>query len=82
MRGEIRDGGIEARRREIVKEIRMVVAQMLCRELDVVRASRGWNKGEQEGRKKRGDHLDSSFRASSIHSRRQGMSARPYRSVR
>ena len=82
MRGEVRDGSIELRRREIVEEVRMVVAQMLRSELDVVRSSRGWRKREEQGGKKARDHRDNSFKAWSIQSRRHGMSASPYRSVK
>ena len=82
MRREIGCGGIEARLREIVEEVRMVVAQMLRRELDIVRSSLGRNESEQQGRKEARDHHDRSFRACSIQSRRHGMSASPYRNVR
>ena len=82
MRGKVGDGSVEARRREVVKEIRMVVAQMLRRELDIVGARGRGSKGEQERSKECDDHRDSSFSARSIHSRRTGMSSRPYRSVK
>jgi hypothetical protein len=55
---------------------------MLRSELDVVRSSRGWRKREEQGGKQDRDHRDNSFKAWSIQSRRHGMSASPYRSVR
>ena len=82
MCGEVSDGNIELRRREIVEEVRMVVAQMLRSELNVVRSSRGRSKCEEKGGKKARDQRDNSFKAWSIHSRRHGMSASPYRSVK